>query len=147
MRAFAPLIAGLLLAACAGGSENASRPLDWAAQEALAADRARIYFYRPADSLFPAIRPEVIVNGRLVGISRPGEIFFRDAFPGRYEIYLVGEEERTLSLTLAAGESRYVRTSIDLALLGPKLAPEDVEEADAQQEIKGLQLVEPLPLD
>lgn len=142
------LAASLLgLAACAATPDEAGLPLDWAALKSPAPDQGRIYFYRPTASLFPLIRPEVIVNGRLVGISRSGEVFYRDAYPGRYEIYLVGEEERTLTLTVAAGETQYVRTSIDLALLGPRLAPEAVEAPDAQREIRDLQLVAPLGVE
>ena len=139
--------AALGLSACATGPESGGRPLDWANLESPPAEQGRIYFYRPNASLFPVIRPQVIVNGRLVGISRAGEVFYRDAHPGRYEIYLVGEEDRTLDLTLAAGETRYVRTSIDLDLLGPRLAPEAVALAEAQQEIHDLQLVAPLSVE
>ena len=134
----------LALSACTSAPDDGGRPLAWANLEAPPAEQARIYFYRPSASLFPAIRPEVIVNGRLVGISRAGEVFYRNAHPGRYEVYLVGQEERRLELSLAAGETLYVRTSIDLALLGPRLTPEAVEADEAQQDLSDLQLVAPL---
>ncbi len=60
------------------------------------AGQGRIYFYRPRGSLFPAVEPDVIVNDRKVGVSVQGEAFYRDAYPGDYEIFLTSDQTRII---------------------------------------------------
>ena len=136
-----PLFIALWLAAC-------STPLDVPIQPAaaprdLSGDQARLYFYRPNDSLFPAIRPEVIINGRKVGVSIVGEAFYRDALPGRYEIFLTSDDDDRLNVVLRPGEVRYVRTSIAMGWLGPRLSPTEVDSERGARDLENLRLVEP----
>lgn len=136
-----PLLLAAWLAAC-------STPLEVPVQPAAAptdptVDQARLYFYRPDDSLFPAIRPEVIINGRKVGVSVVGEAFYRDARPGRYEIFLTSDDDDRLSVVLRPGEVRYVRTSIALGWLGPQLSPTEVDAGQGARDLENLRLVEP----
>lgn len=142
-RHLAPLLAAGWLAACNGTFEPPERPVAAPPPPALGADQARLYFYRPNNSLFPGIRPEVIINGRKVGVSVVGEAFYRDAQPGRYEIFLTSDDEESLTVTLMPGETHYVRTSIAMGWLGPHLAPTSVDSEAGALEVQSLVLVEP----
>lgn len=143
LRRLIPFLAAGWLAACSVPFEVPDQPLAARPPSDLGADQARLYFYRPNDSLFPAIRPEVIINGRKVGISVVGEAFYRDAQPGRYEIFLTSDDDDRLIVALAPGEVHYVRTSIVLSWLGPHLSPTSVEAEQGELELHGLVLVEP----
>jgi hypothetical protein len=135
--------AGLLLSACAGAGGPDLKPVPAAGLPAPEGGQGRIVFYRPRASLFPAVDPQVIVNGRLVGDSLDGVVFYRDAWPGDYEVFLTSDRDNPVVFTLGPGESLYVRTSIGFGLTGPRLAPELVNETHARREIRGLGLIEP----
>ncbi len=135
------LCAVVLLAACAGGPHA---PADRAAVlPAPNAGQGRIYFYRPRGSLFPAVEPDVIVNDRKVGVSVQGEAFYRDAYPGDYEIFLTSDRERFLILSIEPGKTKFVRTSVAFSLVGPRLTPKLVQETRGRHEVGNLILVEP----
>ncbi len=142
LRRMIPFLAAGWLTACSVPIEVPDQPAAGPPPD-LRADQARLYFYRPNESLFPAIRPEVIINGRKVGLSVVGEAFYRDARPGRYEIFLTSDDDDRLTVTLAPGEVHYVRTSIVLSWLGPHLSPTSVEAEQGELELQGLVLVEP----
>ena len=80
---------------------------------------------------------------RVVGVSVAGEAFYRDALPGRYEIFLTSDDEDLLTVTLRPGQTHYVRTSIAMGWLGPRLAPTSVESEQGELEVQSLVLVEP----
>jgi hypothetical protein len=137
-----------VLATCAGEIRAPSRPAD--SMTALPdpnPDQGRIYFYRPRGSLFPAVEPDVIVNGRKVGVSVRGEAFYRDAYPGYYEIFLTSDRERFLILSVEPGKTTFVRTSVAFSLLGPRLTPKLVQETRGRHEVGDLILVEPEIVD
>lgn len=96
---------------------------------------ARIYFYRQFTPLLIALSPEVIVNGKSVGDLSLGEVFFRDARPGRYRIFLAGDPEGVLELDLAAGEIGFVRATLRVGLTSTRIAPEEIAPAVAAAEI------------
>ncbi len=157
-RACVPLLAAVLLAACNVTAQAPADPYMALAPAAAptflkpvpkpllppAAGHGRLYFYRPDNSLFPAIRPAVIVNGQKVGDSVAGEAFYRDAFPGRYEIFLTGDDNEPVTVLLDEGQTRYVRTSIAITWLGPRLSAQLVEGEQGQEELSDLMLVDPL---
>ncbi len=139
-RALFGLCGILMLSACVGATPPAPGP---APKEVLGLPapedgQARIVFYRPRGSLFPALTPDVVVNGRKVGVSVAGDLFLREAHPGRYEVFLSNDRDKVLSLTVAAGEVAYVRTSVAFGFIGPYLKPKLVEEETARQEIANL---------
>lgn len=143
LRAALPLLAALGLAACSADFEREHPAIAAAPPADLRADQARLFFYRPNDSLFPAIRPAVIINGRKVGTSVVGEAFYRDAQPGRYEIFLSSDDDDRLTVTLAPGEVQYVRTSLSMSWLGARLSPESVTADQGERELQSVLLVEP----
>ncbi len=137
-----------VLAACAGETRAPSGPAGgMAVLPDPDPDQGRIYFYRPRGSLFPAVEPDVIVNGRKVGVSVQGEAFYRDAYPGDYEIFLTSDRERFLILSIEPGKTQFVRTSVAFSLLGPRLTPKLVRESRGRHEVRDLVLVEPEIVD
>jgi len=98
-------------------------------------DLARIYFYRQAAPLLLALQPEVIVNGRSVGSLGMGEVFFRDAKPGRYEIFLEDDTQHVIELRLAPGEIGYVRATLRIGFGTTRISAERISADAATAEI------------
>lgn len=94
----------------------------------------RIYVYRDDFPLFPAVAPDVIVNGQKVGEAAFASLFYRDAAPGRYEAFLTSDEENPVYFYLAAGQSRFLKAVIDLRITGTKIGLELVPEAQGREE-------------
>ena len=97
--------------------------------------QGRIYFYRSDLPLMAALAPEIVVNGRRIGQARYEAVFYRDARPGRYEVFLASEPDEPLYFTLSAGELRFVKAVVQIGLTGTRLAAELVEEVQARREI------------
>ena len=124
----------LFLTACASGpkySEVASgfTPLD--------PEQGRIYIYRPS-SFGAAVRPDVKLNGTVVGEAISYGFFYVDRAPGEYTIMTSTEVDRSLSLTLRAGQIRYVRLGISFGFAVGHVYPELVENAVGEEEIRKL---------
>lgn len=130
------LAAAAVMAGCA-----ATGPLysDVAARiPPLATDQGRIYFMR-ADTLFgAAITADIHLNGDVVGKSERGSFFYVDRRPGNYTVATSTETEKQLTFTLAARETKYVRTSVSMGLLVGRIAPQLVSPSVAKTEIANL---------
>lgn len=125
-RCMAIVAVGALLAACASGPKHAEIQ---ASIPAVKAGEGRLYVYRESSMMGAAIQPNVLVNGKVVGTSKPGGFFFVDLPPGAVEVSTSTEVEKKLSLTLDAGQTRYVRTVIGFGLLVGRVYPELVDNA------------------
>jgi hypothetical protein len=113
--------------------------------EAPPPDLARIYFYRQAAPLLLALAPEVIVNGRSVGSLGMGEVFFRDAKPGRYEIFLEDDTDHVIELQLAPGEIGYVRATLRLGFGTTRISAERIAATAAVGEILAMDAPKEVP--
>lgn len=105
-------------------------------------DTGRIYFYQPPAPLgVVSSQPYLRVNGMKVGRSKPGSFFYVNRPAGKYEIDTLREGE-SLSFTLAPGQTRYVRLSIEGATGNGSVGRQDMRleesEAVAQQELSPL---------
>lgn len=122
------------IAGCASGpkySEMASKI------PALKSDEGRIYVYR--DSVFgAAITPAVYANGQEVGRSMANSFFYIDRPAGEYKISATTEVERSLSLALAPGETKYVKVSISMGLFAGRPNFELVNNAAAATALQSL---------
>ena len=130
----APVVVLLLALLCSSGPAGAEAP----AIEAPPPELARIYFYRQAQPLMVALSPDVIVNGKAVGDLSLGEIFYRDARPGRYRVFLSGDPEHVVEFSLASGEIGFVRCTLRIGLGTTRLSAESVADTEARQEIANL---------
>jgi hypothetical protein len=96
------------LAGCATGVKYSQLS---AGMPALKADEGRVYFLRSSSMFGAAIQPEIRLNGTVVGMSKPGGFFYVDRPAGNYSAAVSTETEKTLTFVLAAGETKYVRSS------------------------------------
>jgi len=96
----------------------------------------RIYFYRTA-VLGAALSPKIRVNDEVVGKSMAQGFMFVDRPAGDYTVATSTEAKRTLSLSLEAGQERYVRMDIKMGLFAghvkPVLVDNDVGKAEIQK--------------
>ncbi len=131
--ACASLAAAFLLAACAAGGPKLSEVRSTMPQ--LKADQGRIYFYRNSSMLGAAMQPNILLNGRVVGESKPGGFFYVDDAPGPKEVASSTEVERKLTFTLDRGQTRYVRTAVGMGVMVGRVYPELVDPAAAEKEL------------
>jgi hypothetical protein len=107
----------MLLAACATGptyQEMKSKI------PALDAGNGRVFVYR--DSTFgAAIQPQVLVNGKVVGVSRANGFFYTDLPAGDYRMSAQTEVERSISFTLAPREVKFVKASISFGIFAGRI--------------------------
>lgn len=136
------LIALLLLTGCMAPGERSAAVGETADEPALIAapsppppGRGRIYFYRSNLPVMLALAPEVIVNGRRVGQAAYETVFYRDARPGRYEVFVASDPDEPIYFSLAAGDLRFVKTVVEVGFAGTWLSAELVEEDKARREI------------
>jgi hypothetical protein len=132
----APVLALLLALLCSSAQAATEPPLI----EPPPPELARIYFYRQAQPLMVALSPDVIVNGKAVGDLSLGEVFYRDARPGRYRVFLSGDPDHVVELSLAAGQIGFVRCTLRIGLGSTRLSAESVADAEARHEIGNIGL-------
>jgi hypothetical protein len=96
----------------------------------------RVYFFRSGSMVGAAVQPDIRLNDVVVGTSKPGGFFYVDRPAGSYVGAASTETEKTLSFTLAAGETKYVRTApsfgvmvgrVNLTLEDPVAAQAEIE--------------------
>jgi hypothetical protein len=100
----------------------------------LAPDKGRIYIYRTT-TLGAAVQPDVKINGEVVGSAVPRGFFYVDRQPGTYQMLVSTEVDRTLSLLLEEGQTRYVRLNVSMGFFMGHVYPELIDSEDAQKEI------------
>ena len=125
---WAALCTPLLLAACSAVGPKftdveASFPT-------LRTGQGRIFFYRTS-GLGAAVRPDLRLDGQVVGASEPGSFFFVDRPAGNYTVSARTEVESVVQVALREGESAYVQSSITMGLLvgHPNLVVKSATEA------------------
>jgi len=124
-----------LLAACATGPTFADLH---ATEPAVSADVGRIYLYRTAPFLGggAAVQPAIKVDGVKVGDAVPGGYLYIDKPAGTYKISTATETEESVDLTVAPGDTRYVRFDISLGLLIGHVSPSIIDPQQGAKEIK-----------
>jgi hypothetical protein len=97
----------------------------------------RVFVYR--DSIFgAAVQPKVMINGVEVGTSQANGFFYVDRPAGDYKISGSTEVERSVSFVLAAGETKYIQSSISMGLLVGRVNFELVNAAGGETAVSGL---------
>jgi len=133
-KVFTVCVFGLALAACAGGPKYSEMQ---STIPNLSANTGRIYIYRTAVVGF-AIQPDVKINGEVVGSAAPDGFFYVDRPPGNYTITTSTEVSRSLTLTLASGQTRYVKLDISMGFFAGHVYPELVDDATGEKDIASL---------
>jgi uncharacterized protein DUF2846 len=127
------LAIGILLSACASGPKLSEMR---SSLPQLRSDQGRIFFYRSSSMLGAAIQPNIMLNGKVVGESKPGGFFYVDDAAGAKEVSTSTEVERKLTFTLEPGQTRYVRTAVGFGVVVYRVYPELVDNATAEKEIQ-----------
>jgi len=128
------LSAAILLSACAASGPKLSEVRSSMPQ--LKPDQGRVYFYRNSSMLGAAMQPNIMLNGRTVGESKPGGFFYVDDAAGAKEISTSTEVERKLTFTLEPGQTRYVRTAVGMGVMVGRIYPELVDSATGEKEVQ-----------
>lgn len=119
-----PLFAAVALAALLTGCASGVKYSEMASSiPTLKADEGRIYFFRSSSMMGAAIQPEIRLNDNVVGKSQPGGFFYVDRPAGQYSAATSKDAEKTLSFSLNAGETKYVRTAVSFGLLAGGITP------------------------
>lgn len=108
---------------------------------AVKAGEGRVYFFRSDSMLGAAIQPDIRLNNEVVGSSKPGGFFYVDRPAGSFSAAASTETEKTVSFTLDAGETKYVRTSPTFGVLVGRIVLQLEEPAKAQAEVEKLSYV------
>jgi Protein of unknown function (DUF2846) len=132
-RTLLTIFAFVFLAGCASSGANLTQVAATAPR--LAPNNGRVYFYRSPSIVGAAIQPEIRLNGQPVGSSVPGGSFFVDRPRGSYAASTATEVETKFDFTLAAGETKYVRTSISPGVLAGHMNFELVSRSVAESEM------------
>ncbi|HYM02035.1 MAG TPA: hypothetical protein VET85_03750 [Stellaceae bacterium] len=107
----------------------------------LAPSVGRVYFYR-ASIFGNSIELSGRLNGQKVGDCKPYGVFFRDVQPGAYQVTAtVGNEPtRARSVTVAAGEEKFIRCSVLVPPNQPGAVGDVtvVSKEEAREEMRGL---------
>ena len=132
------LLATTLLAGCATSGPTYKQMQATLAPPA--AGQGRIFIYRTI-VLGAAVQPQVKLNNAAVGSAVPLGFIYLDRPAGNYTISTETEVNRTLSLTLAAGQVRYVRLNISMGFFVGHVWPELVSDTEGQSDIADCHLV------
>jgi hypothetical protein len=76
---------------------------------------ARIWLYRFYEPFVSLATPYIRFNGRIVGVSQPGGVFYRDVPPGDYDV-TVDSEGRDVNqfaqVAVVAGQQVYIQVQV-----------------------------------
>ena len=112
--------------------------------EGLPPNNGRIYFYQPEQpGNVTSNHPYLDINGWKAGRSTPGHFFFVNRPAGTYTISTLTDKKNTVKFTLAAGQTRYVRVSIEGATgnaagFGEQVMRQEESETKAKEELATL---------
>lgn len=114
------LLVGLFLGSCASPRGLDEPPLQLSA---LKPGYGRVYFVRPGELVGVAIQPEIRMNNEVVGRSVPGGFSYVDRPPGTYAVTTATEVENAVTFQLAAGETKYIKTTVTPGILVGRVTP------------------------
>lgn len=137
------LAMALVAAGCATAPQSTTR----AAPSATPPDGSgRIVFYRPSGIFGYGMRPDILLDGKMVGVSAPGSQFHVNAAPGKHHVTVPNSlysGDRGLEVTVRNREIVYVRTSLGGSAFGGRTNVELIGAAQGAEESAGLELVGP----
>lgn len=76
-------------------------------------EQGRIFFYR-VTSMGGALKPDIKLNGEVVGEAIAKGFFFLDRPPGNYEVMTSTEVDRKVTFVLEKGQTRFIRFQVSM---------------------------------
>lgn len=128
------LCAAVFVSGCASGPKYAEMK---GTIPALSQDKGRLFVYRPS-SLGFAVKPDLKLNGQVIGESTALGFLYVDQAPGDYKLSTETEAENELTFKLDANETKYIRTRMKMGLMVGHVVPELVPAEEALQELDDL---------
>jgi hypothetical protein len=132
IRVAAGVLLTLTLGSCAAGLKFTQLQPSIASQNP---ELGRIFFYRPS-SFGAALRPDVLLNGEVVGEAISWGFFYVDRPPGEYQVVTSTEVTRKLSFILEKGQTRFVRFSTSFGFFVGHVYGELVDQETGLSEIQ-----------
>lgn len=134
------LLVGFLLASCAS-----PRGLDEPPTQLppLKPGLGRVYFTRAGEFGGSAVQPEIRMNNEVVARSVPGGFSYVDRPPGKYAVTTATEVENAVTFQLAAGETKYIKTTVTPGILIGHVTPTLEFPEQGQSDISRLRYVGP----
>ncbi|MEJ6020841.1 DUF2846 domain-containing protein [Ramlibacter sp. PS4R-6] len=133
---FAAAAAVVALAGCA--ATGAKYETMASGLPAMKAGEGRIFILRDSGMVGAALQPEIKLNGVVVGKSQPGGFFYVDRPAGNYTATAATETEKAATFTLAAGETKYVRSYMTMGIMVGRVNLELLDPARASAMLQGL---------
>jgi len=127
------LVALLASVGCASGPKGSDLTLP-----AVQAGKSRIVFYRTSSPVASLEKPNVLMDGVVIGKSESGRFSYADVAPGTHLIECKGGDMNRISVQTAAGQTAYVETSYKAAIGSFQVNVEQKPEAEAKQKIAKL---------
>lgn len=134
----AALVGTALVTGCASGPKFSEMS---SSIPAMKAGEGRVYFFRDGSMFGAAIQPDIRLNNVVVGESKPGGFFYVDRPAGSFAAAASTETEKTVSFTLDAGETKYVRTAPSFGVMVGRIVLTLEEPDKAKAEIEKLSYV------
>jgi hypothetical protein len=142
-----PVLATLVFVLLAGCAATSRDYYGATAERPQTGDLGRIFFVREAQDFMMAAELTVVVNGKRVGTLRNGEAFYRDAKPGRYEVYVASAPDDVVEFRLGPGERAYVGAETAWRMLGFRFVAKPLEPGEGQALVAAVPLVTGLEAD
>ena len=119
MKTIRPLLAvGMLITVLAGCASGPTQTDLDTAMPTLKPGYGRIYFLRSSAFFGSPVQPEILLNNQVVGRSQARGFFFVDRPAGAYQAKTSTSVTTALDFSLFSGEVKYVRTEVNVALMG-----------------------------
>ena len=110
-------------------------------------EKGRIVFYRPSGLYGAAMQPDILLDSKKVGVSRPGSIFYVDVNPGKHQVKIPAilyPGETIVDIEISKNKTVYIKNYMGGSAFGGRTNVEVVTSEQAMTEINELEfMVEP----
>ena len=147
MPRFALLVVLLALVGCSSGASSSTADGDAAAAggagtlPAVEAGKARLVFYRSGSMIASLDKPNILMDGIVIGKSESGYYSYADVAPGTHLIECKGGDR--ISVQAASGATTYLETSVKAGINDFQFNVEQKPEPEAQKKIAKLKFRPP----
>jgi hypothetical protein len=124
-----------------GGGAGAGAAAGAGALPAVEAGKARLVFYRSGSMIASLDKPNILMDGVVIGKSESGYYSYADVEPGKHLIECKSGDR--ISVPVAAGQTAYLETSVKAGINDFQFNVEQKPEAEAQKKIAKLKFRPP----
>ena len=135
-----PRILGILI--CLFWAVGAHFPTALADDDALAEtfasdpETSNLYIYRKANVWGMAVPFQVFVDGNPIGALANKKYRVIKVLPGQHVIYVLAyENQKSLTIETTAGKNYYLKVSVKVGIVSPRVKLKEVQEKKAQKDI------------